>query len=132
MEQSQQKEIGRVKKYIPKKGFGFIIRCSDNEELFVHRSNLCVIQPETCKFPKLFPGEFVEFLLDEAPKNPKALQRAVSVSGIGNTPLTCEFLLEHSTGKPKVSRPIAPVRANHPVGEADPKGSADKEETTDK
>jgi len=117
MEQSQQKEIGRVKKYIPKKGFGFIIRCSDNEELFVHRSNLCVIQPETCKFPKLFPGEFVEFLLDEAPKNPKALQRAVSVSGIGNTPLTCEFLLEQSTRKPKVSRPIAPV---------------DEEETTDK
>ncbi len=116
-QQSQQKEIGRVKKYIPKKGFGFIIRCSDNEELFVHRSNLCVIQPETCKFAKLFPGEFVEFLLDEAPKNPKALQRAVSVSGIGNTPLTCEFLLEQSTRKPKVSRPIAPV---------------DEEETTDK
>ena len=95
MEQQQQKEIGRVKKFIPKKGYGFIItENKENEELFVYRSDLCVKNPEICRFPKLFPGEFVEFnVINETRKEGK-LKRAISVSGLGNSTLSCEFVAE--------------------------------------
>lgn len=96
MEQQQQKEIGRVKKFIPKKGYGFIIteNKDKNEELFVYRSDLCVKNREICRFPKLFPGEFVEFnVINETRKEGK-LKRAISVSGLGNSTLSCEFVAE--------------------------------------
>jgi len=104
----QQKEIGRVKKFIPKKGYGFIVRASDNEELFVYRSDLCTQKPELCRFPKLFPGEFVEFNVINETKKEGKLKRAISVSGIGNTPLSCEFVAEMKIEERKRRPPLPP------------------------
>ena len=65
---------GKIKKYDPEKGFGFITDESTNEDVFVHFS---AIQTEGYK--NLTEGQKVTFDTEKDPKNSKKF-RAVNVS----------------------------------------------------
>jgi CspA family cold shock protein len=60
-------EIGKVKWFDAKKGFGFLINDNDEKDVFVHYS---VIQGDG--FKTLTEGEEVEFELENGPKGPTA------------------------------------------------------------
>lgn len=61
------KETGTVKWFNSKKGFGFITRESNNEDVFVHFSNI-----EGDGFRTLYDGQAVEFTVSEGEKGPQA------------------------------------------------------------
>lgn len=67
-----QREIGRVKWFNEKKGFGFIIN-QQGEDIFVHYKD---IQGEG--FKTLRENEPVTFVLDKGPKGYKAHEVAIS------------------------------------------------------
>ena len=63
------KETGTVKWFNTKKGFGFITRESNNEDVFVHFSNI-----EGDGFRTLHDGDAVEFIVSDGEKGPQAEQ----------------------------------------------------------
>lgn len=96
-EQKEQKFIGKVKKYIPRKQFGFIVRLSDKQEFFVHRMSIKVSSSVNCPYPRLYPGEYVEFTIHDAPSTvetteSKKLPNVGTVTGPEGWTLRCEDL----------------------------------------
>ena len=63
-----QREIGHVKWFNEKKGFGFIVR-GTGEDIFVHYKDIDV---EGSGFKTLHENENVSFILDNGPKGLKA------------------------------------------------------------
>lgn len=79
-----EKHQGQVKFYNRTNGYGFITRIKDNKDFFVHLSG---ISPSTDCIPVLFPGEYVEFELEDGIKG----EQSVYVTGISGGKLMCEF-----------------------------------------
>jgi CspA family cold shock protein len=60
------RQIGRVKWFNERKGWGFITR-EDGTDIFVHHSGI-----EGSGFKTLHPGQKVEFEVEDSPKGPQA------------------------------------------------------------
>ena len=83
----QQSFLGKVKTYNRQKQFGFIVRLSDKKEFFVHRTAIQIhdgIEYPEHIFPRLFPGEYVEFTVDEHTPPGKKLENVKTVTGPQN------------------------------------------------
>ena len=78
------KSTGIVKWFNGSKGFGFIKNVKNNDEIFVHHSNLVV--DEDC-WKTLIQGEYVEYDVDSASEG---RTQATTVTGINGGPLLCE------------------------------------------
>ena len=77
-------EIGRIKWFDPKKGYGFVTSCKSNEDIFAHHSKI-VTQTDCWK--SLFPGEYVSYELDTSDETKT---QAVNITGVLGGPLMCE------------------------------------------
>lgn len=87
--QEQNKSyIGKVKRYITRKQFGFITRLDDKKEFFVHYSSI----KANCPRIRLFDNEYVEFIPDLDSTDNKLLPNVKSVYGIQGFTLHCEDL----------------------------------------
>jgi|GEM_PF-389767 len=73
------KETGTVKWFNAKKGFGFITRDSNNEDVFVHFSSIA-----GDGFKSLNDGDFVEFTVTEGDKGAQA-EDVVAIQGGGSS-----------------------------------------------
>lgn len=90
-ESEPQKYLGKVKKYIPRKQFGFIVRLSDKQEFFVHRMSIRISPSVNCPYPRLYPGEYVEFTVHESSESDgKKLPNVGTVTGPEGWTLRCE------------------------------------------
>jgi len=84
--------IGKVKKYIHKKQFGFITSCEeeDENEFFVHKVNIIAkepVGPDT----RLYTGEYVYYrVLENNEESDKKMLPKVEVSGLLGKTLRCE------------------------------------------
>jgi CspA family cold shock protein len=73
---------GRVKWFDIKKGYGFIQRCDNDDEYFIHHARLNT----DLEFSTLYDGEYVSFKVTT--ENNKSM--ADDVKGVGRGPLLCE------------------------------------------
>jgi cold shock CspA family protein len=86
------REVGRVKWYNNKTGFGFITY--DNVDIFVHHTGITVTNDNKMSYRYLVQGEYVEF--DKAPVEGKPQPfAAVNVTGIKGGPLMYESRLQN-------------------------------------
>jgi len=81
--------FGNVKWYDSKKGYGFVTIVNSESDtpkndVFVHHSNINVGDGD---FKRLFPGEYIEFLVGD---KPDGRTEALNVTGICNGILLCE------------------------------------------
>lgn len=76
------RQIGRVKWFNNKNGYGFLE--VDGSDVFVHHRNLTV---QSAQYKYLVQGEYVEFTLQNMDNNKTT---AVDVTGVGRGPLMCE------------------------------------------
>ena len=81
---SSRKQIGCVKWFNNKTGFGFIT--SDSSDIFVHHSN---VQVASEQYKYLVQGEYVEFVLSHTANGTHSTQ-AAEVTGIQGGKLMCE------------------------------------------
>ena len=89
------REIGRVKWYNNKTGFGFITY--EDKDIFVHHTGITVSEENKNSYRYLVQGEYVEF--DKTPVEGKPQPfAAVHVTGIKNGPLMYETRLQ---GRPQ-------------------------------
>lgn len=92
--------VGKVHRYFPRKQFGFIIRLTDKKQFFVHRTAIVTSPTANCNFPRLYPGEYVEFSVHDPPENilsngdltKKKLPNVGQVRGLYGWTLRCEDL----------------------------------------
>lgn len=85
---SQHRNLGIVKWFDSKSGYGFIKSLSDESnqtDVFVHFSALG--QPDTNQYKYLVLGEYVHFEFGKTQENKIC---ALNVSGIGHGPLMCD------------------------------------------
>lgn len=90
--EQENKYFGKVKAYLNKKQYGFITRLPDGKEFFVHRMSIKLQKDSKC-FPKLFPGEYVEFTIhgpEEPDPETKKHGQVGSVTGLYGNTLRCE------------------------------------------
>ncbi len=80
------REIGRVKWFNTKTGYGFITPLNTSENIFVHHSRIVV---NTEQYRYLVEGEYVEFVSIDTGNAPNNIQ-ASDVTGIGRGLLMCE------------------------------------------
>lgn len=76
-------QLGQVKIFFNRKGYGFIRNLSDNQEYFVHNTE---IMTKEGIYRKLYPGEYVSFTLVD--KDEK--QICSNVRGVQGGPLLTE------------------------------------------
>ena len=81
---SEDRFMGCVKWFDPRKGYGFINDLNSEDSYFVHYDGISVSDSNTYK--KLFPGEYVSFNI--LTKNER--KSCVDVRGINNGPLLTE------------------------------------------
>jgi CspA family cold shock protein len=77
------RQVGRVKWFNNKSGFGFL-EVESSPDIFVHHKNLVVKESQ---YRYLVQGEYVEFELQVMDNNKTT---AVDVTGIRRGPLMCE------------------------------------------
>ena len=77
------KQVGRVKWFNNKTGYGFL-EVSESPDIFVHHKNLSV---KDAQYKYLVQGEYVSFTLQSMDDNKTT---AVNVTGVGGGPLMCE------------------------------------------
>lgn len=78
------RQLGRIKWFDNKKGFGFLTRLEDNTDIFLHFSS---ITAEDNIYKTLIEGEYVEFSL-KTDQNNKLI--AVDITGVSRGPLLCQ------------------------------------------
>lgn len=77
---------GMVKWFNSKAGYGFITVCGEDQDIFVHYSN---IKASEMPYTYLTQGEYVQFNLTET-DNGKHKFQAMNVTGIAGGPILCE------------------------------------------
>lgn len=90
---TEQRNVGMVKWFNNKTGYGFITVLGDGSEqkgkdIFVHYKSIRVEQ-EDSNYKYLVQGEYVEFDIVR-PANEKHEYHAVDITGIQNGPTMCE------------------------------------------
>ena len=84
-------ELGRVKWFNSRKGFGFVtLLGSSNDEptdVFVHHSHVCVDQEQ---YKYLVEGEYVSLDVHPVEGNAEWKHQAANVRGVGGGQLMCE------------------------------------------
>lgn len=81
------RQLGIVKWFNNKAGFGFVTTLKDTEkDIFVHHTGVSV---DSEQYKYLVQGEYVEFNLSKSNNNEHEWQ-AVKVKGVGGGPLMCE------------------------------------------
>jgi len=85
---SVDRQMGRVKWFNNKAGYGFITATQDGQEtdIFVHHSDVMVVNEQ---YKYLVQGEYVEFLINQTPEGPHKF-KAAEISGIKGGKLMCE------------------------------------------
>ena len=89
------RELGRVRRFCPQRGYGFIQALATGRDVFVHYSNLLAVG-----FKTLYAGEYVEYTEAVTPAGFAALQ----VTGVLGGPLMCDAAVTRAL-------PQAPVLA---------------------
>jgi cold shock CspA family protein len=104
-----RREIGRVKWFNTKTGYGFINPLNTSENIFVHHSRIVV---NTEQYRYLVEGEYVEFVSIDTGNAPNNIQ-ASDVTGIGRGLLMCET--RTISAALRESRPEEEVSLERPV-----------------
>lgn len=94
------KNIGQVKWFNNKIGYGFITLLTKNKEeenrdIFVHHMNVC---PLESNYRTLRTGEYVEFDIEQNCEGDHK-EQAVSVTGIYGKELMCDFIYRNNNNK---------------------------------
>ena len=98
------RQLGRVKWFNNKAGYGFITATRDGTEtdIFVHHSDVMVVNEQ---YKYLVQGEYVEFVIIFTEEGPHKF-KASEVSGINGGKLMCETRNEFRQMKTDQSAPI--------------------------
>lgn len=92
MTEQQQRNVGMVKWFNNKTGYGFVTVLSDQQEgkdIFVHYKSIRSVDQEDSNYKYLVQGEYVEFDIVR-PANEKHEYHAVDITGIKGGPTMCE------------------------------------------
>ena len=86
-----ERQIGRIKWFNNKKGFGFLSNCLTNEDVFIHHTGIKLseesLNSEVNIFKTVIEGEYVSY---EKHTDSSGRSVAKKVSGIMGGPLLCE------------------------------------------
>ena len=89
----QKRNVGMVKWFNNKTGYGFITVLSDSEQkgndIFVHYKSIRVEKEDSNNYKYLVQGEYVEFDIVR-PENEKHEFHAIVITGIHGGPTMCE------------------------------------------
>ena len=104
---SVDRQLGRVKWFNNKAGYGFITATRDGTEtdIFVHHSDVMVVNEQ---YKYLVQGEYVEFIIISTEEGPHKF-KASEVSGINGGKLMCETRNEFR--QMKTDQPTSSSRA---------------------
>ena len=104
---SVDRQLGRVKWFNNKAGYGFITATRDGVEtdIFVHHSDVMVVNEQ---YKYLVQGEYVEFIIISTEEGPHKF-KASEVSGINGGKLMCETRNEFR--QMKTDQPTSSSRA---------------------
>ena len=99
------KNIGQVKWFNNKIGYGFITLLTKNKEeenrdVFVHHMNVC---PLESNYRTLKTGEYVEFDIQENCEGDHK-EQAINITGIYGRELNCDFVYRNNNNKKNRSR----------------------------
>ena len=86
VQETGRRELGRVKWFNTKTGYGFITPLNTTENIFVHHSGIVV---NTEQYRYLVEGEYVEFVSIDTGNAPNNIQ-ASDITGVGRGMLMCE------------------------------------------
>ncbi len=105
---SVDRQMGRVKWFNNKAGYGFITATRDGTEtdIFVHHSNVMVVNEQ---YKYLVQGEYVEFVIISTEEGPHKF-KASEVSGINGGKLMCETRNEFR--QIKTDQPISTISSS--------------------
>ncbi len=92
---TSSKQMGRVKWFNNKDGYGFITSTQTNTDIFAHHSAISVVD----QYKYLVQGEYVEFELVNTQNNPNHKVQASNICGINSGKLMCETRNDFKTAK---------------------------------
>ena len=92
---TSSKQMGRVKWFNNKDGYGFITSTQTNTDIFAHHSAINVVD----QYKYLVQGEYVEFELVNTQNNPNHKVQASNICGINSGKLMCETRNDFKTAK---------------------------------
>ena len=88
---NSEKNIGRIKWFNNKKGFGFLSNCETNEDVFIHHSGISLgeeaLSSDVNIFKTVIEGEYVSYEKQIDEENRTV---AKNVTGVLGGPLLCE------------------------------------------
>lgn len=96
---TQLRELGRIKWFNNKKGYGFVSRLSDSQDIFVHLTSINVGEDKVYK--TLVEGEYVEF---DVKTDDDGKTVAVDLTGPLRNPLLCQNAERRIFSVPRAER----------------------------
>lgn len=111
--QPQLRTLGRIKWFNNKKGYGFVSRLSDSQDIFVHLSSINVGEDKVYK--TLVEGEYVEF---DIRTDDDGKTVAVDLTGPLRNPLLCQNAERRIFSVPRTERPTGPRPTRRPTDKA--------------
>lgn len=92
--QTNKRQVGQVRWFHPKKGYGMIRNLESKKDIFAHQTEL---KTDNNIYRQLYPGEYVEYVegsLSEkvSESDTRTKKIATIITGIGGNMLMCEFL----------------------------------------